>query len=237
MAFTIAQVEKCFKSPGPHPNGLQAAPDGLWCIDQENNKVYRQDYETGEVLFEAQTDTVHSSGITIGGGYLWIASTYEAKIAKLDLHTGKTIEKYDSPGAGIVAWTEGTDAAQHTGAHGLEWKDGLLYVASPPSQKVHVMDVQSWQERNSFAAGGLRVHGVAWGAENRLWVSDTSSGVINLMDVDQGRVYQVIRVEAPNEIHGMTMHESVIWLCDAETCQIGRLVVDGETAPQPFQTR
>ena len=79
----IAKVEKLYKSPGPQPNGLQAAEDGLWCIDQGNMKVYRSDWETGEVLFEADTDTEHSSGITLGGGYLWVASTFELKIAKL----------------------------------------------------------------------------------------------------------------------------------------------------------
>ena len=67
MAENIARVEKRFKSPGPHPNGLQAAADGLWYIDQMDNKVYRLDYETGETLFAAQTDTQHSSGITLGG--------------------------------------------------------------------------------------------------------------------------------------------------------------------------
>ena len=78
MAFTIATPQIRFASPGPQPNGLQAAPDGLWCIDQVDNKIYRQDFESGAVLFEAQTDTVHSSGITLGGGYIWIASTYES---------------------------------------------------------------------------------------------------------------------------------------------------------------
>ncbi len=57
----IAKVEKLYKSPGPQPNGLQAAEDGLWCIDQRNMKVYRSGYETGEVMFEADTDTEHSN--------------------------------------------------------------------------------------------------------------------------------------------------------------------------------
>jgi hypothetical protein len=34
MAFQIARVEQRFTSPGAQPNGLQAAADGLWCIDQ-----------------------------------------------------------------------------------------------------------------------------------------------------------------------------------------------------------
>lgn len=226
MAFTIAKVEKRFSSPGPQPNGLQGAPDGLWSIDQQNNKIYKQDYTTGEVLFEAQTDTVHSSGITLGGGFIWIASTYEAKIAKLDAESGKTIEKYDSPGAGVVAWTEGTADAKRTGAHGLEWRNGLLYVASPPSQRIHVMEADAWKEINSFAAPGLRVHGIAWNRDGRLWVSDTSSGVVNLMDPEGGRIFQVLRVEAPVEVHGMTAHNDVLWYCDATNRDIGRLILE-----------
>ncbi|GIS30660.1 MAG: hypothetical protein Ct9H90mP2_10430 [Dehalococcoidia bacterium] len=29
---------------------------------------------------------------------------------------------------------------KNTGDHGLEWREGKLYVASPPSQYIHVMD-------------------------------------------------------------------------------------------------
>ena len=226
MPTKIARVEPKFKSPGPHPNGIQAAPDGLWCIDQANHKVTRQDWETGEVTLELQTDTVHSSGITLGGGFLWIASTYESKIAKLDPVTGKTIAKYDSPGAGIVAWMQGSPKAVVTGAHGLEWKDGKLYVASPPSQMVHVMDPETWTEIHRFRAPGLRVHGLAWGRDGFLWAADTSAGTVNLLDPADGRVMDVLRVEAPTEVHGMTIHEGVLWYADAETCQMGRLIVE-----------
>jgi len=223
MPFKIANVEKRFPSPGPQPNGLQAAPDGLWCIDQVDNKLYKQDYQTGEVLFEAQTDTVHSSGITLGGGYIWIASTYELKVAKLDPATGQTVAKYDSPGSGIVAWREGAADAQPTGAHGLEWRDGRLYVASPPSQTIHVMDPETWQEVHRFPSSGLRVHGLAWHDPGRLWVADTSAGTVNLVGIDNGRIFEVIRVEAPAEVHGMTIHEGVLWYCDAHTQEINTL--------------
>lgn len=226
MAFKIARVEHRFQSPGPQPNGLQATPEGLWCIDQVDNKVYRVDYETGKVQFEAQTDTVHSSGITLGGGFLWIASTYERKIAKLDPATGQTVAKYDSPGSGIVAWREGDPDAGPTGAHGLEWRDGKLYVASPPSQMIHIMDPDTWQELHAFRTPGLRVHGLAWGRDGRLWAADTSSGVVSLLGTEDGRIYEVIRVEAPTEVHGLTIHEGVLWYCDAHTCAIGRLLLD-----------
>ncbi len=222
----IARVEKRFKSPGPQPNGLQAADDGLWVIDQADLKVYKLDWETGKTLFEAPTDTNHSSGITLGGGYLWIASTFELKIAKLSIETGESIEKCGSPGTGIIASREGVEGAQVSGAHGLEWKDGMLYVASPPSQMVHVMNPETWEEEHQFRTPGLRNHGVAWGENGRLWVADTSAGAVSLLDTKDGRVYDVFRVEAPDEVHGMTVHEDVLWYCDANTCDIGRLIRD-----------
>ncbi len=224
MPNYTARVEKRFESPGPQPNGLQAAPDGLWCIDQVDLRITRQDWETGKVSFEALTDTEHSSGITLGGGYLWVASTFELKIAQLDLSTGKTVEKYDSPGAGVIAFGEGAKEARKTGSHGLEWRDGKLYVASPPSQMVHVMDPDSWEEVHRFRTPGLRNHGLAWGEEDRLWVADTSAGTVSLLDPSDGRVYDVFRVEEPDEVHGLTMHDGVLWFCDANTRVMGRLI-------------
>jgi streptogramin lyase len=226
MPFKIATIEKRFKSPGPQPNGLQATAEGLWCIDQVDNKLYRQDFESGEILFEAQTDTVHSSGITLGGGFLWVASTYESKIAKVDPATGQTLAKYDSPGAGIVAWREGASDATQTGAHGLEWRDGKLFVASPPSQMIHVMEPESWQELYHFRTPGLRVHGLAWSAEGRLWAADTSAGTVCLLHPEHGRVFEVIRVEAPAEVHGLTIYQGVLWYCDAHIQEINRLIVE-----------
>jgi streptogramin lyase len=225
MAFKIARVEECFKSPGPQPNGLHAAADGLWCIDQEDLKLYKLDWETGEVRQDLQTDTEHSSGVTMGNGALWVASTFELKIAQIDLQTGKTIAKYDSPGSGKVTWAE-QSSARVTGAHGLEWKDGELYIAVPPSQCVHVIEVEDWKEVHSFRAPGLRVHGLAWADDGTLWVADTSAGTVSRMDVDSGMIWEVVRVEAPTEIHGLTIRDNVLWYCDATSRAIGQLHLD-----------
>ena len=34
MAYKIADLIQKFLAPGPMPNGLQAAGDGLWYVDQ-----------------------------------------------------------------------------------------------------------------------------------------------------------------------------------------------------------
>ena len=85
MGTYSARVEKRFLSPGPQPNGLQAADDGLWIIDQVSLKAQKVDWDTGALLHEVDTETEHSSGITVGDdGALWISSTYGLDIVKVD---------------------------------------------------------------------------------------------------------------------------------------------------------
>ena len=74
-----------------------------------------------------------------------------------------------------------------------------------------------------FRVPGLRVHGLAWADDGTLWVADTSAGTINRLDPEDGRIWEVVRVEAPTEVHGLTIHEGVLWYCDAATRAIGQL--------------
>ena len=59
-----------------------------------------------------------------------------------------------------------------------------------------------------------------------MWLADTAMGVVSRVRVADGRVYDMFRVLGPVEVHGMTMHEDVLWYADAQTCDIGRLNVD-----------
>ncbi len=48
---------------------------------------------------------------------------------------------------------------------------------------------------------------------------------MNLMDPENGRIYEVFRVAEPDEVHGMTVRsDGEIWYCDAGRRQIGVLV-------------
>ena len=220
----IAKVETCFKSPGPQPNGLQAAPDGLWIIDQVDLKIYKVDWDTGDVLFEAQTDTEHSSGITIGGGYVWIASTFELQIAKLDIKTGKTIAKYDSPGVGVASWREGMEGASETGAHGLEWRDNKLWIAVPPSATIYQVDVEDgFKVIHTLPAPGIRPHGIAWIGDD-LWCVETNHRAIFHLDPKDGNHLNKIEIPEPHpEPHGMTYWDGYFWYCDAHTTEVCRV--------------
>ena len=212
-------------APDPSPTAYKPRPTASGASTKWTSRSINSTTKAAKTLFEAQTDTAHSSGITLGDGSLWIASTFELKIARLDPATGQTIAKLDSPGNGVVAWVADQQNGRVTGAHGLEWKDGKVYVASPPSQFVHVMDADTWEEVHSFRVPGLRVHGLAWADDGTLWVADTSAGTINRLDPEDGRIWEVVRVEAPTEVHGLTIHEGVLWYCDAATRAIGQLYI------------
>ena len=229
LVYTAA-VEKRFKAPGPQPNGLQAADEGLWCIDQTNLKVYQLDWDSGAVLHEFQTATEHSSGITLDDdGNVWITSTWQLEVVKYDPRTGEELARYPDPGKGVAAMVETTPPPwKPSSSHGIEWRDGKVYLAAPPTQRLHVMDAASWTEERSLVAPGLRIHGIGWHRDGRLWVSDTSSGAVHLMDAERGRFGDVFRVAEPDEVHGMTVRGGEeIWYCDAGTCDIGVLKPPG----------
>ena len=122
-----ATVDKRFKAPGPQPNGLQAADDGLWVIDQTNLKVYQLDWDSGAVLHEFQTATEHSSGITLDGdGNVWIASTFQFEVVKYDPNTGEELARFPDPGTGYNVFSSGIKSS----SHGVEWRDGKIYLSA-----------------------------------------------------------------------------------------------------------
>ena len=215
-------IEKLFATPGPHPNGLQAALDGLWVIDQGDNHVYRLSYRDGSVLARMKTDADRASGITLGGGYMWIASTYNCKILKLDSKTGKTLVELETPGAGTTAWQQDNPNAIRTGAHGLEWVDGKLWIATPPSQTLYQLEPSTWEVLRSFKTPGTRPHGLAWDS-GYLWLADTTMEEVHKIDTRTGGVVETIKDVKPAP-HGMTIHQGMLWYCDAETRVVYRIL-------------
>src|SRR5262245_40938175 len=116
-----ARVERSFKAPDIHPNALEAAPDGLWIGDQVSERVFKVDWQTGKVLHEVQTESHNTSGLALGGGYLWLNANGGVsgrrparptdkpfgEIVQADPKTGKTVNVFRPP------W--------RTGVHGITW--------------------------------------------------------------------------------------------------------------------
>ena len=212
-----------FNAPGPKPNGLQASKDGLWIIDQGNSHIYKVDWDNGEIIHDIPTETEHPSGITIGDGYAWVSSTFSLEIFQIDIQSGRTIEKFPSPGASVLSTREHMPDSKPTGDHGLEWGNGNIYIASPPSQYVHVIEIATWKEIHRMKAPGFRVHGIAWAKEEQnIWIADTAMGIVSRHRLSDGRCYDAFRVPDPVQVHGMTIQSIIseneeiqrLWYCD-----------------------
>ena len=60
-----------------------------------DSRAYLLDWSDGSVLQELPTATQHSSGITVDGdGNLWITSTWEMEVVKIDPRTGTELGRY-----------------------------------------------------------------------------------------------------------------------------------------------
>jgi hypothetical protein len=214
----VGKVETMFKSPGPKPNGLQATKEGLWIIDQGDNKAYLISYGDGKVLRQFATDADRASGITFDGEDLWIGSTYNREIVRCDAKTGKTLARFFTPGAGVIYKTTwdppgrsspllkpsppSPDAprpaqASHvgppntlgTGAHGQEWKEGKLWMAVPPSRMIYRMNPTTWVVEQQFATAGNRPHGIGWEG-NYLWCTDSNLNAFFKHDSATGEIVE-----------------------------------------------
>ena len=233
-------VETVFKSPGPKPNGLQATQEGLWIMDQGDNHVYLVEYEDGRVLRDLPTEADRASGITYDGKTLWLASTYNRELIQANAKTGKTIQKHFTPGAGVIYQRTGDAPPRRsplikneqastaapppqrprplnttgTGAHGLEWHDGKLWVAVPPSRMVYRIDPDNWIVEANFPTAGNRPHGIGW--EGRfLWVTDSNLNAFDKHDSTTGAIVERIQLADSDPLpHGMTIWQDKLWYCD-----------------------
>lgn len=204
-------VETVFTAPGPQPNGMQATPTGLWILDQITNEVHFVSY-TGAVLKTLATAADKGSGITDSGDALWVASTYSCEILKLDRETGATLGRWPSPGA------------EKTGSHGLEWRDGTLWVATPPSATIYQLEVGNGDLRviHTIPAPGNRPHGLAWDGDDLLCVETNHRAIYRLNPQTGAQLAQIDLPEPSPEPHGMTLWNGTIWYCDAHTAAVCR---------------
>jgi hypothetical protein len=219
-------VERLFKSPDRHPNALEAAPDGLWIGDQVSEKVHKVDWQTGKVLAELQTQAHNTSGIAVGGGYLWSGSNGGVsgrrpprpddrdfgEITQSDLKTGKLIKAWR------LKWPGGI--------HGITFvpQTQTLWVTALSLQSIAELDVKNnLNILRLFHAPGQRHHGLDWDS-GTMWVLYASDRIIRQYDPSSGRELQNIQLNPTGDPdpHGLAIHNGYMYYCDA-----------GLTAPGP----
>jgi hypothetical protein len=193
-------------------------------------------YEDGKVLRALETDSKAGSGITFDGEAIWLASTYSREIIRSDPRTGKTLAKYETPGAGVVAWTPeearrsplapppkprpagaappNPGPRQATGAHGLEFKDSKLWISVPPAQKIYKVNPVGFKVEQQFPTAGNRPHGLGWEG-HWLWCADSNLNAFHKHNPDTGEILEKIQLSDKDPLpHGMTIWQGTMWYCD-----------------------
>jgi sugar lactone lactonase YvrE len=225
------RVERAFRTPGATPNGLQATTEGLWILDQGTNRVALVRYEDGRVIRQFDTETDRGSGFTFDGSALWIASTYNRLLVRVDAQTGRTLKKLPSPGSGLVKWGPRSGHPEPTGAHGLEWRSGELWVAVPPAVRIFVVNPEDGAVRRSLPAPGIRPHGIGWDPDGSLWCAESIYRSFFKMDPATGRILSQVTLPAEEPQvdgvvqvpHGMTVWNREFWFSVAETGEVYRV--------------
>ena len=220
------KVVKLFKSPDIHPNAMETAADGLWIADQVSEKVHKLDWETGKVLLEIQTEAHNTSGLAIGGGYMWINSNGGVsgrrpprptdkpfgEILQADMKTGKTIKAFRPPWQG--------------GVHGNVWVEEtqtLWSTALNVNALVELDPKDNLRIKRIIPVKGDRPHGLDW--ENGfIWCLFAGDRKIQKLDPNSGKIVEQIELskESDPDPHGLCLRNGKLYYCDA-----------GLTAPGP----
>jgi len=210
-----AIVEKLFKAPDGHPNALEAAADGLWIGDQVSERVFRVDWKTGKVLHEVQTESHNTSGIAVGGGYLWLGANGGVsgrrparptdrpfgEVIQADLKTGKTIKAYRPVWGG--------------GVHGITYAQQTLWITALSITALSEVDPKDFRVLRQIPLRHGRAHGLDL-ANGVVWCLFAGERVVHKLDPDTGKVLEVVQItEQDPDPHGMCIHDGHMYYCDA----------------------
>ena len=197
------------------PNALQWTDEGLYVMDQYSDTVYVLD-EEGAVLRTLGTQTENGSGITVGGGYLWTASngttdpttrpsrptdTQEPWLFKLDIGTGKLVERFPTPDGG--------------GIHGIEWDDGLMWLTAFEPRALVLVDPKDLRVLKKFPSDLDILHGIALDGAG-IWCAERNGKRIVKYNVESGE--ELDRITFPGDgpdPHGLAIKDGVLWYSDA----------------------
>ena len=229
-----AKTTKLFKSPDGLPNGVAATPEGLWIGEQKLSGATAAAYHLpepkslteqawlvdwkGKLLKTVSTPSRNTSGMAVGGGYVWMGANAPPQgIFQVDMNS-KLVSHRQIP--------LGT-AADGGGCHGALWNEGKLWIVANRLRGLLRVDSTTWEPEFMIpiyqAEGRNRYHGIAWdnGAIWQITGNDSKNyaeGQAGLVKYDAatGRVLELVDfLPGSADPHGLAMHDGALVSCDA----------------------
>ena len=172
-----------FKSPEEYPNAIAVSPEGLWIGEQKSDNACLVDWK-GKLLKTVKTESKNTSGMGVGGGYIWMAANAAPNgIFQTDM-SGKTIAHRQIPLGG-------------GGCHGAEYVDGKLWIAALRLRGILKVDAKTWQPEFLIPYSVPRAHGTAF-HDGAIWMvtgQDDRAGLIKY-DAETGKVLETVQFSA-----------------------------------------
>jgi len=142
-----AKTATLFKSPEGYPNAITATKEGLWIGEQKSDHACLVDWN-GKLLKTVTTEAKNTSGMGIGGGFIWMgANAAPNGIFQTDM-SSKTVSHRQIPLGG-------------GGCHGVEYVDGKLWIAALRLRGILRVDAKTWEPELMIPYAMPRAHGVA----------------------------------------------------------------------------
>ncbi len=230
----MAKTTKLFKSPGGFPNGLDVTAEGLWIGEQKLSGAQAKSYKmaepksldesawlvdwNGKLLKTVTTPSRNTSGMAVGGGYVWmVANAPPEGVFQVDMNS-KLISHRQIPLG---------PADNGGGTHGAFWHEGKLWICALRLRGVLRVDPKTWQPEFMIpfyqAPDRDRYHDIAWDngtiwqvvANNTKRYSESRPGLVRY-EAATGKVLETVDF-LPNSCdpHGLTMHNGKLIGCDA----------------------
>ncbi len=207
-------VIRDFRTGGETPSGLTHDGTDLWIAATYSREIIRADAHTGRTI---------SSHFTPGAGVIYNAP-WDPVRRDGPLERSPTASPQEvppgAPGSMASGATGGPDQTvpgqwrEGTGAHGMDVKDGKLFVAVPPSRMIYRIDPATWTVENIIPSVHKRPHGIGFDGDY-LWESDSDVSSFYKRDPDTGEVIDAIRLADDHpQPHGMSVSNGYIWWVD-----------------------
>ena len=212
-----AKTTPLFKSPEGYPNAIAATQDGLWIAEQKSDNAHLVDWN-GKVLKSVKTESKNTSGMAVGGGYIWMgANAAPQGIFQTDM-TSKTVSHRQIPLG---------PPENGGGCHGLEYDDGKLWIAALRLGGILRVDPTTWTPEVLIRVSSderPRLHDVAFDNDENIWVVTGNNSTsyaegkagLNKYDGKTGQLVMTIEFEPGScDPHGLVWHDGRLVSCDA----------------------
>lgn len=234
-AKRMAKTTKLFKTPDGFPNALAATPEGLWIGEQKLSGPQAASYKlpepknltecawlvdwNGKLLKTVNTASRNTSGMAVGGGYVWmVANAPPEGVFQVDMNS-KQISHRQIP-LGPV-----NDGG---GSHGAQWHEGKLWIAALRLRGNLRVDPKTWTPEFMIpfyqAPDRTRYHDITFDKDGTMWqvVGNDCKRYseyrpcLARYDASTGKVIETVDfVPGSCDPHGLAYHDGKFYGCDA----------------------